>query len=592
MVPSTTATDPSDPGSGTPNLPRLAAALRTALAAGYRGADLRGDLAAGLVVGVVALPLSMALAIASGVPPQHGLYTAIVAGAVIAVLGGSRLQVSGPTAAFVAVLAPIAARHGLGGLLTATLMAGVILVLMGLARFGQLIQFIPYPVTTGFTAGIAVVIGTLQLRDFLGLTVTAEAESFPLRAIGLLRALPTARAAEAGIGLLTLAVLLSWTRITRRIPAPLVAMLAGSLAAAALRAFAPEHAVETIGTRFQTLVDGAIVHGIPRLPPMPGLPWSFAGGTEAPLGLSFAMLRDLVGPALTIAVLGAIESLLSAVVADGLTGDQHDADAELVAQGVGNIVAPFFGGIAATGAIARTATNIRYGARTPLASLYHAGVVLLAVLVFAPWLSHVPMAALAAVLLVVAWNMAEFGLVVRLARIAPRSDTVVLMTCVTLTVLFDMMIAVTAGVILASLLFMRRMADVSTGQLVGESHPAFQGEHAGRVVIYEVAGPLFFGAARRAMSTLRRVRKHVRVVVFDLRAVPVIDASGMVSLRTAAERLIESGVGVVLGGVQPGPAATLRRAGLGDAGSGIRIHATLEAALDEARATAGEPPPA
>ena len=568
--------------------PRPAIALRIGLR-GYRLADLRADLLAACVVGVVALPLSMALAIASGVPPQYGLYTAIVAGFVIALLGGSPVQVSGPTAAFVVVLAPIAARFGLSGLLLASMLAGVILIAMGLGRFGQLIQFVPYPVTAGFTAGIGIVIGTLQVRDLLGLQVATLPEHYLDRVAALARALPTWRWQELIIGALTLAMLLGWPKVNQKFPAPLVALGFGAVVAYALTQWLPNFEVATIGSRFSYELGGVVHAGIPRLPPLPVLPWNFPGPEGAPLPLSLGLLRELLPAAFAIAMLGAIESLLSAVVADGMIGSAHDPDAELVAQGVGNVVAPFFGGFAATGAIARTATNVRAGARSPLAAAYHALFLLAAVLALAPLLSYLPMASLAALLLLVAWHMSEFKHVVRTIRTAPHSDIVVLLTCLTLTVLFDMVVAVTVGVVMAALLFMRRMADVSSGRLTTEEHHGPSEPLPPGVLVYEIAGPLFFGAAQKAMGALQRWEKGVKVVVLDLRSVPLIDATGLVNLSSTIARLRGQKVSVVLAGVQPAPLRTLARAGLRNE-EGLAIGKSFSQSLERARAMAsGEP---
>jgi SulP family sulfate permease len=557
---------------------RPGATLREALSEGYGRRELRADLMAGAIVGVVALPLSMALAIASGVPPQHGLYTAIVGGAVIAAFGGSRVQVSGPTAAFVVILAPISARWGAGGLMVASLMAGALLVGMGVLRLGRLIQFVPYPVTTGFTAGIAVVIGMLQVRDFLGLTIEAMPEHTIERVGALARALGTANGPDVAVGVLTLAVLVLWPKVarTKKVPAPLVALVVAGLAAWVARLYVPGFDPATIGSRFG---------GIPQLPPLPAWPWNAPGGDGGSFGLSFDTLRSLMGPAFAIAMLGAIESLLSATVADGMTGGTHDADAELVGQGIGNLVAPFFGGIAATGAIARTATNVRFGGRSPVAAMTHAAFVLLAVLALAPVLSHLPMAALAALLLVVAWNMAEAKHVAHVLAVAPRGDVLVLLVCFGLTVAFDMVVAVAVGVVLASLLFMERMADVASADLVSEGHPSLEGAPLpDGVVVYEVAGALFFGAAQKAMSTLRTLRKNVRAVVLDLRAVPVMDATGLVNLESAIRRLQEAGILVVLAGVRPQPRELLGRAGWEEAQGRLEIAATYPEGLARARA--------
>ncbi len=563
--------------------PRPATALRETLAEGYDPLALRRDLLAGAVVGVVALPLSMALAIASGVPPAHGLYTAIVAGSVIALLGGSRVQVSGPTAAFVVILAPIAHRFGVGGLLLATLMAGALLFGMGVLRLGRFIEFVPHPVTTGFTAGIAVVIATLQVKDFLGLEVKAMPEHFVERVQALAAALPTTHAPDVVVGALTLAVLVLWPRVTRKVPAPLVALVAGAVAAALLTRFGPGWSAATIASRFTYRVRGVLGHGIPPLPPLPVLPWSLPGPGGKPLVLSFALVRDLLPSAFAIAVLGAIESLLSAVVADGMTGRKHDPDAELMAQGTGNLVAPFFGGFAATGAIARTATNVRSGAVSPFAALTHALVVLAAVLLFAPLLGRLPMASLAALLLFVAWNMSELDHFAHVVKVAPRSDVAVLLACFLLTVLFDMVVAVSVGVVMAALLFMKRMAEVSEVRLVDQHPITLERPLPKGVVVYEIAGPLFFGAAQKAMAALEEVDKGVRVVLLDLRSVPALDATGLVGLESAFERLSRAGVLVVIGGVQPQPLRAMAQAGWSGRRGRVAVYGSFERAVEEVR---------
>jgi SulP family sulfate permease len=562
--------------------PRPGSALRDVLAEGYTRRTLRADLLAGLTVGIVALPLSMALAIASGVPPSHGLYTAIVAGGLTPLVGGSRFQVSGPTAAFVVVLAPISHRFGIGGLALATLLAGALLFAMGVMRMGRLIEFVPDPVTTGFTSGIAVVIAMLQLKDLLGLTVELP-EHFVERVQAIAQALPTTRAVDLGIGLLTLAVLIGWPRVTRRVPAPLVALAVGAVAAAAAARALPGHAAATIASRFSYAIGGISGHGIPPFPPLPVLPWALPGAHGGPIGLSFALVRELLPSAFAIAALGAIESLLSAVVADGMTGRRHDPDAELMAQGTGNLAAPFFGGFAATGAIARTATNIRSGARSPVAGLVHACVVLLAVLLAAPLLGSLPMASLAALLLFVAWNMAEIDHFSHLVKVAPRSDVAVLLTCFLLTVLFDMVVAVSVGVVMAALLFMRRMAEVSEVRLVDEHPLGLTRPLPKGVVAYEIAGPLFFGAAQKAMAALSAVDRRVRVVILDLRAVPLLDATGLTALESAFERLDRASVLVVIGGAQAQPLRAMARAGWHDRKGRVMVYGSFERAVEEVR---------
>jgi sulfate permease, SulP family len=566
-------------------MPALASALRASIRAGYTRQDLRADLMAGAVVGIVALPLSMALAIASGVPPQHGLYTAIVAGFTIALLGGSRVQVSGPTAAFVVILAPITARFGLAGLLLAGAVAGLLLIIMGATGMGRLIEFVPYPVTTGFTAGIAVVIATLQVKDLLGLTVPHMPEHYLEKVVALARALPSLQLSDVSVGAFTLAVLLVWPKLVRRVPAPLVGLVAGALLAYALGRFLPGFDVATIQTRFGYEAGGLRLAGIPRQPPILLAPWNLAGPSGEPLVLSFGLLYQLLPSAFAIAMLGAIESLLSAVVADGMTGHRHDPDSELIAQGVGNLVAPLFGGIAATGAIARTATNVRTGARSPFAAAFHALFVLAAVLALAPLLGYLPMASLAALLLVVAWNMSEYHGFVRLLRIAPRADVLVLLTCFSLTVVFDMTVSITVGIVLASLLFMRRMSELSGVTLVGSGlHPALTAPLPRSVVVYDIAGPLFFGAAQKAMRELRTVeRRKIAVVVFDMEDVPDIDVTGLVALESLVADLNDGGIKVVLVGMQAQPLRLLAGAGWRNRKGRLRIFRSVERGLEVAR---------
>lgn len=547
----------------TPPLSSLpAAALRAVLREGYGRADLKADILAGLVVGVVAVPLAMALGVAVGVPPQLGLYTAIIAGVVVALLGGSRTQVSGPTAAFVVVLAPLHAEHGLGGLLFAGLIAGVILVLMGIFRLGALIQYVPHPVTAGFTAGIATVIAVMQLRDLLGLRMAASPTHFLERLVAMVEALDTVSLPEVGTGLATLGLLLGLPRILRRVPAPLVALPAISLAALGLGRFVPGFEVETIATRFQFVVDGVTTSGIPRLPPTPLWPWA-PGGGSAEIPLDPATLRSLLASGLTIAMLGAIESLLSAVVADGMARTRHDPDAELIALGVGNVVAPFFGGIAATGAIARTATNVRAGARSPIAAMVHALTVLLAVLALAPLLGYVPMSALAALLLIVAWNMSDVKHVVHILRVAPRSDVLVLAACYGLTVAVDMVVGVAVGMVLAALLFMRRMAEVTEARVTEQRHSAAPRELPPGVVLYEISGPLFFGAAQKAMAALHVIGARNRAVVLLMNGVSVMDATGLVALESALDELRRQKCLALLCGVLEQPRRLLEKAHVG-----------------------------
>jgi SulP family sulfate permease len=554
--------------------------LRQKLKEGYSSGDLRADVMAGLVVGVGALPLSMALAIASGVAPQQGLYTAIIAGILCALLGGTRCQVTGPTAAFVVILVPIVTRFGFGGLLVAGLMAGVILLGMGALKLGSLIQYIPHPVTTGFTAGIAVVIGTIQLKDFFGLSFGAP-ESFVDRCRMMLAARGSASAYEVVIGLFTLAMLIGLPKVQKRVPAPLIALTVASVVAALLAHFVPSFHVATIGSRFTSMVHGHEVRGIPPLPPMPMNPFSAAGPGGAPMHFSFSLLHALVGSAFAIAMLGAIESLLAAVVSDGMTGTRHNPNSELLALGIANIVCPLFGGIAATGALARTATNVRAGARSPISSVVHSLFVLACTIVLAPLVAYLPMAALAALLLIVAKNMAEARHFAHILRVAPRSDALVLLTCFFLTVVFDMVIAVSVGVVLAALLFMRRMAELSETRL--DTGTMARLELPEGVRLYEIAGPLFFGAAQRAMSAFDQITgtkgAGPQSIILFLGQVPAIDATGLVALETAVDKLKRSGNKVILAGMRPQVAEVVARSGFQPERGRLAIAPDLDAAL-------------
>jgi SulP family sulfate permease len=540
--------------------------MRRTFAQGYSVDRLRKDALAGLVVGIVALPLSMALAIAVGVAPQYGLYTAIVAGIVTALTGGSKHQVSGPTAAFIVILAPIASKYGVSGLLTAGLMAGVLLVTMGSLRLGRLIEFIPHPVTSGFTAGIATVIATLQVKDALGLPVAKLPDGYFEKVDAMWAARHGASFTELAVAAATLALLLGWPRVTKAVPAPLVAIVLVSVLATLLAHFLPAFHVATIGSRF--------AGGIPQQPPLPMLPWG-AGG------MTFTKFRELLSPALAIAMLGAIESLLSAVIADAMTGKKHDPNGELVGLGLGNIFAPFFGGIAATGALARTATNVRAGATSPFASIIHSLAVLAMILALAPLVSYVPMASLAALLLLVAYNMSDIRHVVHTVRVAPRSDVAVLATCYVLTVVFDMVVAISVGVVLAALLFMKRMSELTRSRVLA---PASDDADASRtlppgVTVYEIAGPLFFGAAEKAMVALDTVGAGARVVVLALGTVPVIDATGLVALESAIERLRVAKKLVVISGPLPEPRKVFDKANLEVENEHVYIADTYEKGL-------------
>jgi len=501
---------------------------------GYTREAVTRDVIAGVVVGIVALPLALAFAIASGVPPERGLYTAIVAGFLISALGGSRVQIGGPTGAFVVIVYGIIARYGYEGLVICTVLAGIILVLLGLTRMGALIKFIPYPVVTGFTAGIAVIIFSGQLKDLLGLKMGAVPPEFLDKWMAYGQHFATIDPYTVGIAAGSLIVLLVWPRISRLVPAPFVAMI---LATLAVQLF--DLPVETIGSRF-----GSVPSALPA-PHWPDVKWH--------------QLRELLSPSITVALLAAIESLLSAVVADGMIGTRHKSNMELVAQGVANIASPIFGGIPATGAIARTATNVRTGGRTPLAGMTHA-VTLLLILVFAgQWAAKVPLAALAAILVVVSYHMSEWRSFAGLLR-APKSDIFVLIITFALTVFVDLTVAVQVGVVLASLLFMRRMAEVTNIEGIAETEEADELMPQRRgVAVYEVNGPFFFGAADKLKDVLGEIDKKPKAFILRMRNVPAIDATGIHALEQLALKCRKQGIPLILSEVREQPRSALER---------------------------------
>jgi SulP family sulfate permease len=540
-------------------VPKLVTTLR-----GYTRRQFAADLGAGVVVGIVALPLAIAFAIASGLPPERGIFTAIVAGFLISVLGGSRVQIGGPTGAFIVIVYGIVQQYGVAGLTIATIMAGLILVGLGLARLGGAIKFIPYPVTAGFTAGIAVIIFTSQIKDFLGLRMGPLPASF----VEKWQAYATAGAVHLptlGVALGTLLVITAWPRIDRRVPGPFVALVLSTVAVALFGI-----PVETIGQRFG---------GIPTSLPAPSIP-----------SIALADALALVGPAFTIALLAAIESLLSAVVADGMIGARHRSNMELVAQGVANIAAPIFGGMPATGAIARTATNVRTGGRTPVAGIVHALTLLLILLAFGRWAELVPMPALAAILVVVAYHMSEWRSFRNELR-GPRSDVIVLLVTFTLTVVVDLTVAVQVGIVLAAFLFMRRMSEVTNVSVVRESYgdgpegvegPLYAQREGGvpkGVQIYAIDGPFFFGAADKFREALSQVSDMPRALVLIMRRVTALDSTGLHALRNVISRFQSGGTRVIVVGPHAQPLAAMGRAGLLDQLGEQNLAATIDEAL-------------
>jgi len=559
---------------------------RTVLLHHAHGAQLRQNVLAGLTVGIIALPLSMALAMASGVAPQHGLYTAIVAGIVTALAGGAPVNISGPTAAFVVILVPITQEFGLGGLLLSGLMAGIILVALGMARLGTLIQVVPYPVTIGFTAGIGTVIATLQIKDFFGLDTGPLDGHYLENLLALIHTLPQLQVSEFAVGVITLATLLTWRRIRSKIPAHLVALTVGAALAWVGAQLLDGFQVATVGSRFHFEVGGVSGNGIPPLLPQFAWPWQLPDKTGQPIGFSLDLMTTLFGSAVAIAILGALESLLCATVADGMTGGKHNPNDELIGQGLGNIVAPFVGGIPATAALARTAANIRAGGTSPVSSLVHAFVIVAAIMLLAPLLAWIPMASMAALLLVVAWNMSEARHFVRILRIAPRDDALTLLTCYGLTVLMNMEIAVAVGIGLAAMLFIRRSIELTGARLI-ERHEHFHGEPLPEnVLLYDIDGPLFFGAAQKALSEVAMLRREVRVVILDMADVTMLDMTALVALETIADNLRKKGVMLIISNLEPRMILKLRRVGIRKQRGGVEFTRNLADAASLALAHA------
>jgi sulfate permease, SulP family len=550
-------------------LPKLVTTLRT-----YSWTQFRADLIAGVIVGVVALPLAIAFAIASGVTPDRGLASAIVAGFLISALGGSRVQIGGPTGAFVVIVYGIVQQHGVDGLLIATVMAGVILIGLGIGGIGSAVKFIPFPVTVGFTSGIALIIFSGQVPDLLGLHLATMPSEFWDKWMAYARALPTISPATAVVAGLSLAILILWPKVSHRIPGPFVALIVGTVVVAA--AGLP---VETIGDRF-----GALSARLPA----PALPHGMTWGT----------VRALVPSAITIALLGAIESLLSAVVADGMIGGRHRSNMELVAQGLANVIAPLFGGMPATGAIARTATNVRNGGRTPVAGLVHALTLLLITLFFARWVAYVPLAVLAAILVIVAYHMSEWRTFAAELR-SPGADVAVLLATFLLTVLVDLTVAIQVGMVLAAFLFMKRMAEVTNVSMVArelrdvpdraDPNSAARRDIPEGVVVYEVNGPFFFGAADRFRDTLGQVARQPRVLIVRMRNVPAMDSTGLRALTDVWKKNRAAGTLMLLSDVHAQPMIVLGRSGLLDQVGDDNLFGNLDDALNRAREYLGLP---
>ena len=534
----------------------------------YTVARLVKDLIAGITVGIIAIPLAMALAIASGVPPQYGLYTAAIAGVIIAITGGSRYSVSGPTAAFVVILYPVSQQFGLSGLLVATLMSGIILLAMGFARFGKFIEYIPVSVTLGFTSGIAITIATMQIKDFFGLQMEHVPENYVDKLIAIGNTFPTLQYSDTLIGLSTLLVLIFWPKLKLAFPGHLPALVVGTIVMWVLSLFGQE--VATIGSEFSYLLpDGTEGNGIPPILPQFILPWELPGSSP----ISWGMITALMPAAFSMAILGAIESLLCAVVLDNMTGKKHHSNSELIGQGIGNIAAPFFGGITATAAIARSAANVRAGATSPISAVIHSILVILTLLVLAPMLSYLPLAAMSALLLIVAWNMSAAGKVMYLIKRAPKDDIIVLVLCMSLTVLVDMVIAITVGIVLASLLFMRRIANMTRSTQLAETD-----EEKSRLVV-RINGPLFFAAAERIFDELRVKSEGYESIIMQWDAVPVLDAGGLEAFEKFIEA-VQKDTHILVCDIPFQPLKTLARAKVIPIEGVLSFHNSMDNALE------------
>ncbi|MBC8127431.1 MAG: STAS domain-containing protein [Gloeobacteraceae cyanobacterium ES-bin-144] len=547
----------------------------------YGRADFGNDLMAGLTVGMIALPLALALGIAS-VPngiatpfpaPALGIFTAIIAGFLISALGGTRVQIGGPTAAFIPIVLLIIEKHGYGGLLMATVMAGIILMIMGFAKMGSLIKYIPWPVTSGFTTGIAVAIIATQSGDFLGIHTSDPApREFIARLHWLANHLPDVNVPSLLLATACLLVIVYWPRLgMKRVPGSIVAMLGATLVVACF-GWQQSAGISTIGSKF----------GVGAIPAsLPAISWPY---------FDLTMMRDLIGPATAIALLGAIESLLSAVVADGLTNERHDSNTELIAQGIANIVCPFFGGLPATGAIARTSANVSNGGRSPVSGIVHSVTLLCIILLFSKWAGHVPMAALSAVLVFVALRMGEWHEMKRL-RTMPLSDAVVMVTTFSLTVIFDLVIAVEVGMVLAAMLFIKRVSDTTEVSQVFESDMLESQEQllSGKeipegVLVYRIFGPFLFGAAEKMEDALERIEQFPKILILRLNLVSAMDATALNALESVIERFQKHGGAVILSGLHRQPLDMLRKAGFVN----VIGRANLVAHFDEALTRAKE----
>ncbi|WP_375723170.1 C4-dicarboxylic acid transporter DauA [Arcobacter sp. KX21116] len=506
---------------------------------------MKNNIFSGLTVGIIALPLSMALAIAVGVPPQNGLYTAIIAGILASIFGSSKINISGPTAAFVVILIPIVHEFGLVGLLLCGLMSGFILVLMGLFKLGNLIELIPYPVTVGFTTGIAVVIATFQIKDFFGLKIESFTGHFYEKVYTLIKAFPTFQINELIVGIITLGLLILWPKVKTKIPAPLIALSIVTIGVYLFNSNNPDIQISTIFSTFSYQIGDIKGNGIPPIPLQFNIPW--ANYSMADLNLD--LLYKLLPHSIAIAILGALESLLCAVISDGMTNNRTNPNKELIGQGIANIVVPFFGGIPATAAIARTVVNIKSGGTAKISSIIHSIFILFSILFFASYLSFLPMASLSALLLVVAWNMSEVKHFIKIIKVAPKHDVYVLLVCFSLTVLLDMQIAVAVGMGLASILFIKRTIELYSIELINKEHSIVHENIPNDIAIYNINGPMFFGAAQNALKILISTKEDIKIVILNMEHVTMIDMTALVAIESMIENFERNEKVLIITGV-------------------------------------------
>ena len=492
---------------------------------------MKNNVLSGLTVGIIALPLSMALAIATGVPPELGLYTAIIAGTFAAIFGSSKVNISGPTAAFIVILIPIVNEFGVSGLLICGLLSGFILLIAGFLKLGTLIEIVPYPVTVGFTSGIAVVIATYQIKDFFGLSIEKFEGHYLEKIVQIFNSFSTFKTSELVVGIVTLFILIFWQKTKSKIPSALVALGFITVIVYIANIYFPQLNISTVYSTFHYKIGNLEGQGIPPIPLQFELPWSYLNTDQINLDLFYKLLPHSIA----IAILGALESLLCAVISDGMTGHKTDPNKELIGQGITNIIVPFFGGIPATAASARTVVNVKSGATSKISSVIHSLFILASISFLATYLSFLPMASLSALLLMVAWNMSEIKHFIHIIKVAPNNDILVLLTCFILTVLIDMQVAVAIGMGLASILFIKKTIDLHSIELINNKSNHTHPNLPENISIYDINGPMFFGAAQNALKILLNVNENIDTVILNMKNVSMLDMTGIIALESIVE---------------------------------------------------------